>query len=158
LTRRPRRLAAADAFLERTQSVHRPLDETFAFFADPQNLAAITPPWLRFHIVDAPAELGRGALLRYRLSLSGVPVGWRTEIAEWLPPRTFVDVQLAGPYRLWVHTHRFTPTPAGTEIYDNVRYRVPGGPLAAAVDRLLVAPRLDAIFDYRAARLAELLA
>jgi ligand-binding SRPBCC domain-containing protein len=144
--------------LERTQTVPRPLEETFAFFADPHNLEAITPPWLRFHIVRAPDELHRGALLRYRLRLSGVPLGWRTEIAEWLPPRSFVDVQLAGPYRLWVHAHRFTPTPGGTEIHDSVRYRVPGGPLAPAVDRLLVAPRLEAIFDFRAARLAELLA
>jgi ligand-binding SRPBCC domain-containing protein len=137
--------------------VPRPLGETFAFFADPRNLEAITPPWLRFQIVEAPEELRSGVLLRYRLRLSRVPLGWRTEIAEWLPPRSFVDVQLAGPYRLWVHTHRFTAAETGTEIYDNVRYRVPGGPLAPAVDRL-VRPRLDAIFDFRAVRLGELLA
>jgi len=143
-----------DAELTRTQVVPLPREDAFAFFADPRNLEAITPPWLRFRILEAPDELRRGALLRYRLRLDGVPVGWRTEITEWRPPRTFTDTQLQGPYRLWVHVHRFTAVAGGTEIFDSVRYRVPGG---RAVDRVVVAPRLRAIFDFRRERLAELL-
>jgi ligand-binding SRPBCC domain-containing protein len=45
----------------------------------------------------------------------------------------------------------------GTEIYDHVRYRVPGGPLAPVVQGPLVGRWLDEIFDYRAERLRELL-
>jgi ligand-binding SRPBCC domain-containing protein len=143
--------------LERTQLIPRGLDETFAFFADPWNLEAITPGWLRFRIREAPDRLARGSLLRYRLRLFGVPIAWRTEISEWLPPRTFTDTQLAGPYRLWVHVHRFTAVPGGTEMHDHVRYRLPGGPLARAAHGLLVRGWLDEIFDFRAARLVELL-
>jgi ligand-binding SRPBCC domain-containing protein len=138
----------------RTQVVPLPPGDAFAFFAEPRNLEAITPPWLRFRILEAPDELRRGALLRYRLRLYGVPVGWRTEISDWRPPRTFTDTQLAGPYRLWVHVHRFAPAPGGTEIFDSVRYRVPGGRL---VDRLFVARSLDEIFTFRAERLASFL-
>jgi ligand-binding SRPBCC domain-containing protein len=147
-----------DFALERTQVLQRPPADVFAFFADPWNLEAITPRWLRFRIVEAPERLGRGSLLRYRLRLFGVPIRWRTEIAEWTPPRSFADVQLSGPYPLWVHAHRFTPVPQGTEVYDHVRYRVPGGPLAGVAQRLLVAGWLDEIFDYRRERLGELLA
>jgi len=50
--------------LERTQWVPRDLDEVFAFFADPRNLAEITPPWLHFRIIDAPGTAYRGALIR----------------------------------------------------------------------------------------------
>ena len=147
---------APDFGLERTQTLAAAPEEVFGFFAEARNLEAITPGWLRFRIVDAPGTLERGALLRYRLRLFGVPVGWRTEIAEWRPPRGFTDVQLAGPYPLWVHTHRFVPVAGGTEVYDHVRYRVPGGPLAPIVQRV-VGRWLDAIFDYRRDRLAELL-
>ena len=71
-----------DFALERTQVLPRPREEVFAFFADPWNLEAITPRWLEFAIVEAPARLARGSLLRYRLRLFGVPIRWRTEIAE----------------------------------------------------------------------------
>ena len=153
MTRRGR----ADLRLERTQTVAQPLAATFAFFSDPANLEAITPAWLRFRILEAPAELRRGSLLRYRLRLFGVPIAWLTEITDWRPPRTFTDTQLAGPYRLWVHTHRLNAVAGGTEIYDHVRYRLPGGPLAPLVHRALVHRWLNEIFDYRASRLAELL-
>lgn len=147
-----------DLILERTQVVPRPLEDTFSFFADPSNLGAITPAWLRFRIVDAPARLERGSLLRYRLRLYRLPISWLTEITEWQPPRSFADTQRAGPYRAWVHTHRFAAVRDGTEIYDHVRYRLPGGPLAPLAHRLVVRGWLEEIFDFRSRRLRELLA
>jgi ligand-binding SRPBCC domain-containing protein len=149
--------SAVDRILERTQVVPAPIDHAFAFFADPWNLASITPPWLRFEIADAPRALETDALLLYRLHLFGIPVAWRTTISEWRPPRTFTDVQLAGPYRRWEHTHRLTPVAEGTEIYYHVRYRLPYEPVASLVARWTVVRWLDAIFDYRAARIEELL-
>jgi ligand-binding SRPBCC domain-containing protein len=141
--------------LERRQVVPRPLAETFAFFAEPRNLELLTPPWLHFGVAAAPDEMYEGARIRYRLRLFGVPLGWEAEIVQWRPPRTFADRQLRGPYRLWVHTHRFAAVPEGTEVYDHVLYRIPGGVLAPT---RLVRAWLDEIFDYRTDRLVELLA
>ena len=136
--------------LERTQVVPVPVEEAFAFFSDARNLELITPPWLRFRIVEAPDVLGVGARLRYRLRLYGIPIRWRTEIVEWQPPRGFTDVQRRGPFRVWEHSHRLTPVESGTEIYDNVRYRIFFGPLGSLVRRLLVRGWVEGIFDYRA--------
>ena len=143
--------------LERTQVVPVPLEAAFAVFADARNLERITPPWLRFRIVESPAELGRGARLRYRLRLFGVPIRWRTEIVAWDPPRGFVDVQRRGPFRRWEHAHRLTPVAGGTEIYDHVRYGLFLGPLGALVRALLVRRWVEGIFDYRAAAVPGLL-
>ena len=140
--------------LQRTQVVGADIEQAWAFYADPRNLEAITPPWLRFRIESSPSELERGSILRYRLRLFGAPIRWLTEIRLWQPPRSFVDVQLRGPYFLWEHTHRLTAVEGGTEIHDHVRYQVPGGTLA----NLVVRRWLDAIFDYRAERTAQLLA
>jgi len=150
-------MAPRERTLERTQVVPRPVEEAFAFFARPGNLEAITPGWLRFRIVSAPVELAAGSLLRYRLRVFGAPIRWLTEITAWHPPRGFTDRQVAGPYPLWEHSHRFSAVEGGTEVYDLVRYRVPGGPLAPLVDRLFVRRWLDEIFDFRRDRLAELL-
>jgi hypothetical protein len=139
-----------DRVLERRQVVPVDVDQAFAFFADAWNLEAITPPWLRFRILEAPRTLGMRSLLVYRLRLFGVPISWRTEIVEWRPPFGFTDVQLAGPYRRWEHTHRLAPVAGGTEIFDHVLYRLPFEPLAGLLAPVTVRRWLTAIFDYRA--------
>lgn len=126
------------------------VDEAFAFFADARNLEAITPPWLRFRILEAPRTLERGSLLVYRLRLFGVPIRWRAEIVEWRPPFGFTDVQLTGPYRRWEHTHRLKRVDGGTEIRDRVVYRLPYEPFSGVLATVTVRPLLTAIFDYRA--------
>ncbi len=136
--------------LERAQVVPVPIERAFAFFADPANLEVITPPWLGFRIVEAPSAIAVGSLLTYRLRLFGVPVGWLTEITKWVEGRSFTDVQLRGPYAEWVHTHRFTAAPGGTEIYDHVGYRLPLGRGGETARRLAVARMLTEIFDFRA--------
>ncbi len=143
--------------LERTQVVPVPLEEAFEFFSAASNLEQITPPWLRFRIVEAPARLAAGARLRYRLKLFGIPIRWRTEIVAWNPPRGFVDVQRRGPFLLWEHSHRLAPVAGGTEIYDHVRYRLFLGPLGALIQRALVRGWVEGIFDYRSGRVPELL-
>ena len=144
----------ADRVLEQSQVVPVGIDEAFAFFADPWNLEAITPPWLGFRILEAPPTLERGSLLGYRLRLFGLPFRWRTEIVAWRPPFGFTDVQLAGPYRRWEHTHRLTAVDGGTQIHDHVLYRLPFEPLAGLVGPLTVRRWLGAIFDYRARQTA----
>jgi ligand-binding SRPBCC domain-containing protein len=136
--------------LRREQRLPRPPEDVFPFFADAHNLEAITPPWLGFRVVTPrPIDMRPGALIEYRLKLHGVPLSWRTRVAVWDPPRRFVDVQIAGPYRLWHHTHDFEPDGGGTVMRDTVRYALPLGPLGALAHRALVRRDLAAIFDFR---------
>jgi hypothetical protein len=145
--------------LERTQLVSRPRAEVWGFFADPWNLEAITPDFLRFRIVTPrPVELRAGARVDYRLSLFGVPFSWRTGIEEVVPGERFVDVQLSGPYRLWRHAHGFADAPGGTLVTDRVEYELPLGPLGEVARALFVARALDRIFDHRRRRVEALLA
>lgn len=141
--------------LTRVQRLSGPPHEVFEFFAQAQNLEQITPPSLRFRIVSpASIEMRAGALIEYRLKLRGLPIMWLTRIEDFDAPRRFVDVQLAGPYKLWHHTHEFeSDGQAGTIMRDTVRYALPAWPLSAPVQRLAVKPELDRIFDYRAAEI-----
>ena len=140
--------------LDREQTVPGTVEEVFAFFSDPKNLEAITPPWLRFRVLrSSTPELGEGTLIDYRLRLRGIPLRWRSRIAAWNPPHDFVDEQVIGPYRAWIHRHTFQPTPGGVLVRDHVDYGVPGGWL---VERLLVRRDLERIFDHRRTSLAAL--
>ncbi len=132
----------------------RPRPEVFAFFADAANLEALTPPWLGFHIVTPqPIELRTGALIEYRLRVHGLPLRWTTEITAWEPPVRFVDEQLRGPYRLWLHEHTFEDAPGGTFVRDRVRYRPPFGRLA---NWLVVERDVRTIFRHRSETLLRL--
>ena len=123
----------------------------FPFFADAVNLEALTPPWLNFQIITPqPIAMRAGALIDYRLKVRGLPLRWRSEITAWEPPVRFVDEQVRGPFRCWIHEHRLEPRDGGTLVLDRVRYAVLGG---ALINWLLVRHDIARIFAYRAARL-----
>jgi len=131
-------------------------EEVFAFFADAVNLEKMTPPELRFAITTPPpGGLGAGSLIDYRLRLFGFPFRWRTLISLWDPPSCFVDEQLQGPYRRWVHRHEFIAHDGGTLMRDRVTYELPGGVFGLPA-RPLVRRQLCHIFDYREAVIREL--
>ena len=145
--------------LERTQTIPRPREEVFAFFADAHNLEAITPPWLHFGVrTPRPIAMAAGTLIAYRMRLHGVPVRWLTRIEEWEPGARFVDRQLRGPYRLWHHTHTFEDGPGGTVMNDRVRYALPFGPFGDAAHAAFVGADLAKIFDFRRDAVAALFA
>ena len=125
-------------------------ERLFPFFADASNLERISPPELKFRIVTPlPIAMGEGTLIRYRLRLMGVPFEWLTRIAVWDPPTEFVDEQVKGPYRKWVHKHLFVETSSGTRLHDAVTYELPFfpvGELAAPIVQLEV----RRIFAFRA--------
>lgn len=133
--------------MERVTEIAAPLEEVFSFFSDAENLETISPPWLRFRITTpGPIIMKEGALIRYRLRLRMVPISWTTRITAWQPPHRFVDEQLSGPFRMWVHEHTFEERNGRTLARDRVDYIVPGG---AIVHRLFVRPDLEKIFSFR---------
>ena len=143
--------------LRRETFIPSPLPAVFAFFSAAQNLAAITPPWMRFRVLTPePITLRAGAELNYSLRVRGIPVRWTTIIETWNPPREFSDIQSRGPYKLWHHTHRFREADGGAWMEDVVRYVLPFGLLGRLVHWLFVRRDVEAIFDYRAARIREL--
>jgi hypothetical protein len=140
--------------MEASQTLPRPLEEVFKFFASPHNLQIITPPWLSFEILSGPKlEMRKGLLIDYRLKIHGFPLHWQSEITVWDPPRRFVDEQRHGPYRMWHHEHRFEAAGENTVVSDEVRYAVWGGII---IRRLFVARDVEKIFEYRRKKLLEL--
>ncbi len=144
--------------LQREQTLPASRERVFAFFSDASNLERITPAFLRFQIVtDGPLQIHDGSLIDYRLRLYGMPMRWRSRIAEWRPMDRFVDTQIRGPYAVWHHTHEFEDAPSGgTLVRDVVRYDLPFGVLGWIAHALVVRRSLDAIFAYRQAAMRSI--
>ena len=142
----PQRASYRVMHLHAATWVSLPRTQVFPFFADAVNLQRLTPPWLRFNIRTAgPIEMRAGTRIEYRISLHGLPMTWVTDITAFEPPDVFVDEQRRGPYRTWVHTHRFVDERGGTRLIDDVEFDALGGRLVAP----LIAFDLRRIFTYR---------
>jgi ligand-binding SRPBCC domain-containing protein len=135
--------------LETQMELPLKLDEVFPFFCDAANLERITPPELHFQITTPqPIEIALGTVVGYRLQLYALSFRWQSEITVWRPPHEFVDEQIQGPYRLWIHRHHFYEENGTTIIRDTVRYQLPLWPLGEAIFPL-VRVQLRRIFKYR---------
>jgi ligand-binding SRPBCC domain-containing protein len=100
--------------------VRAPLEEVAAFHRAPETLGAITP-LLRVEVERRRAPLDEGDELDMMIRLGPLSMPWRARI-EGLSAVGFVDRQLSGPFRLWVHRHGFVPLGANsTLVLDEVR-------------------------------------
>ena len=125
-------------------------EELFPFFSDAKNLEQITPPSLRFKILNTSTEtIQSGTEINYRLRIDGVPVRWRTLIKDWKPPHMFSDNQEKGPYKKWYHTHLFEDLAHGTLMTDQVDMILPLGLLGSLALSWKVFRDVEKIFQYR---------
>lgn len=133
--------------LHTSQWLPAPLGEVFGFFSRPENLKRLTPSRLEFNILTpSPIEMREGLKLDYKLKVHGIPLFWSSLISVYDPPHCFTDEQLKGPYKTWIHTHRFVEVGVGTRVEDLIRFRAPGGRL---IEKLIVQRDLAAIFNHR---------
>ena len=157
-----------------------PVQQIFAFFADPANLPRLMPAWQGARIdsialipapnqpADFPGSTAAGQGTRMTLSFRPVPFSpirlrWDAEIAAFAWNDHFCDIQLArGPFAFWRHCHRLAPETRnglpGTLLTDQLEYALPFGPLGRLAHTLAVRRQIQAAFAFRHRRTAELLA
>lgn len=141
---------APEHIFEASQWIPRPVDVVFEFFSSEANLEKISPPWLQFHVVGkSTPHMQVGTLIDYKLKINGVPMKWRTAIEVWEPGKRFVDSQLHGPYKRWLHTHTFSSENGGTRMNDSVLYQLPLGRLGDLAAGWKVRRQVRGIFAYR---------
>ena len=144
--------------LQTSMTLRLPRAEVFEFFSNPGNLGRITPSEMKFRILTpGNIEMRQGAEVEYAIRVAGIPMRWKSLISRWNPPHEFVDEQLAGPYRQWIHTHRFSEHGKSTVIEDEVQYELPLQPLGE-LGHWFVKRQLDKIFRFRQQAIEQALA
>ena len=126
--------------------IRAPPEAVFAFHEQPDALQRLVPPWEHVKVIEPPASLKPGTRVLLQMRLGPLRLRWEAEHIAYERNVMFQDVQLRGPFRRWLHTHRFLPHPEGTLLRDEVEYALsplllPGLPL--------VRRRLRRMFEYR---------
>ncbi|WP_372467467.1 SRPBCC family protein [Microbacterium maritypicum] len=91
-------------------------------------------------MIEAPAGgvFTEGSTATWRARHFGIPFRLRSIVFDVDPPRGFSDRQIAGPFRDFLHQHRFEEHPAGTLMHDTVTFHSPLGPLGRLVDAMFL--------------------
>ncbi|MEO8665914.1 MAG: SRPBCC family protein [Ignavibacteria bacterium] len=142
---------------QRKTLINKNITKVFDFFSKAENLDLLTPPHLGFKIISKlPLEMKVGTLIDYRLKLNGIPFRWQSIISRWDPPYLFEDKQLTGPYKVWIHEHKFEDKDGSTLMTDTIEYLSPGGIFEFIPHALFVKKKLSEILDYREKTLNEI--
>ena len=154
--------------LEFETTVAAPLEAVWAFHENVrESLPALSPPGdnVTIEAVDLPVRVGSRITINARGPF-GRPMKWVAKIVEHAPPHAvvfgeearFVDEMESGPFQSWKHEHDFERVDERTTwVLDRITYRVGLGPIGFVADRLIVRPRLRAMFRHRHAALRRLL-
>lgn len=146
--------------LEFSQKLPISLEEAWAFFSSPLNLAKITPPDMGFQVtsnLERAAKMYPGMIITYKVSpMLGIKLNWMTEITQVQPLKYFIDEQRFGPYKFWHHQHHFEEIPGGVLMNDILTYGLPMGIFGQMANSIFVANKLQQVFDYRKIKVEEM--
>ena len=131
----------------RSVIVRAPIDVVFAFHERDDALPLLTPAFPPVRVVSRSGPLATG--MRVVLRLFGV-VTWAAEHPVVDRPHLFIDTQVSGPFRRWVHRHEFEAVDGvTTRLTDRISYDLPGGALLNWAAPVLVVPGLVQMFRHR---------
>lgn len=124
-----------------------PLSAVWAFHERPDAIQLLTPPETPLIVEQRTGGLEVGARLTMRIT--HLRFRWVAEHTEYEYQRLFTDRQISGPFRSWVHRHRFLAEGPGTRLTDEIEFSLPGGALTDWLFGWAIRIQLRTLFRYR---------
>jgi ligand-binding SRPBCC domain-containing protein len=126
----------------------------FAWHARPGAFERLMPPWEHMRVLSRHGGIADGSRLTMEIRKGPFKLRWEALHRNFEDGRQFEDVQVAGPFRRWIHTHRVEPEgDSRATLIDLVDYALPMGPLGALAAGLVARKVLDRTFAYRHRRI-----
>lgn len=122
--------------------------DVFEWHKRPGAFEALSPPWMDVKVLERSGGIRDGGVVALEVSCGPVKLHWKLEHRNYVEGKQFQDVQIAGPFDKWTHTHSFRDTTAGCVLEDNIEFRMPWTPVPLPVARLFMA-ELQRMFSYR---------
>lgn len=127
-----------------------PVETLFAFHEQPDAFKRLTPPWAPVRVLSATGGIQPGARVELEIAVGPLRIPWVAEHTEYVRDALFTDVQKNGPFRHWVHRHRFERLSVHeSRLTDEIDFSLPGGALTDRALGWLVRGELRRMFRYR---------
>lgn len=125
-------------------------ERVFSFHKLPDAFERLVPPWENAKIVQKAdiSVIGSRAIIKQKL-FGIVPSRWVAEHTAYDPPRSFEDVQIAGPFACWRHKHIIEPHDDGCMLRDEIEFEPPLSFIGNWAVPIFILPRLEKMFDFR---------
>jgi uncharacterized protein (TIGR01777 family) len=141
--------ASSELFVRRTR-IDAPAGDVFEWHTRPGALERLTPPWEPVAVLERSGGIENGARIVMRMGRGPLAMRWIAEHRDYVSGEQFRDVQLAGPFARWQHTHRVSADgPGACYLEDHIEYTLPFGALGSLLGQHQVRRRLHRLFTYR---------
>lgn len=135
---------------EKKSQLAVPAQELYDWHMQPGAFDRLVPPWQRVEVVERPTRLVEGAKLVMKVFAGPISVRWVALHRDFIEGRQFIDDQVHGPFKQWVHTHSFEAIDDQTSMLtDRIEYELPLGPLGALFGGLPTDLMLEKMFEFR---------
>lgn len=139
-------------FIHRSR-IEAPAAEVFAWHARTGAFERLVPPWEDVRVVRREGGVRDGDRLELEIRRGPFRQRWVALHRDYQEGRQFRDVQLAGPFAAWEHTHRMIPDgPGACVLEDAIVYRLRGGRLGRLLGTGVAERMLARMFRFRHAR------
>ena len=125
--------------------IDAPVSEVFAFHERLDAVATLAPPGQKLQVVEKTGGLEVGSRAVLRIPIGPFRIEWIALHTACEKDRLFVDKQVKGPFRKWIHRHEFEAAGRQTRYIDIVDFEFFGGGLTAWAVRL----QLGVMFRHR---------
>jgi uncharacterized protein len=133
---------------------HTP-EEIYRWHIRPGAFFRLLPPWEPISVKEYPGQINENSIARLRFNLLKVPVSWDLRHENFVENREFTDVQVQGPFRYYKHRHLFSAQAKGTEVTEEIQYKLPFRFLAGKLAEAYTQKRLQKTFTFRESILRE---
>jgi len=126
-----------------------PADVAFAWHARPGAFERLNPPWAPVRIVEKTGGIETGSRVVLAINFGPFSFRWVAEHRDYNAGRQFKDVQIAGPFAQFEHTHNFISRGRHCILEDRIEYQLPFGILGKIFGGPMIRAKLKNTFEYR---------
>ncbi len=127
-----------------------PVSELWKWHERPGAFERLNPPWDPVEVVERKGGLEVGARTVIKMKIGPVPQTWVADHTACEKEVLFRDEQTSGPFKKWVHTHRFSADGAERSVLeDSLEIELPMGALGEVFAGNFTRHTLERTFNYR---------